>query len=58
VEEGSRVNQKFWMGVLQAIIVALLLGVMGKVWQTYEQIIELRHDVDVLYGEVNELAQR
>jgi len=50
-------SSKFWMSVLQAVIVALLLGVMGKVWQTYEQVLELRHDVDVLYGEVNELAQ-
>jgi hypothetical protein len=51
-------NSKFWTSVLQAVIVALLLGVMSKVWQTYEQVIELRHDLDVLYSEVSDLAQR
>ena len=49
---------KLMQGVLQALIVALLVALMSKAWGTYEQVIELRHDVDTLYSEVSDLAAR
>jgi len=51
-------NEKFWLGVVQAIVVALLLGIGATAWETYQEVVDLRHDVNVLYGMVNELAQR
>lgn len=45
---------KFWTAVLQAVVVALLLGIGSRVWSTYEEVLELRHDVDSLYAIVSD----
>lgn len=50
-------NAKMWQNILQALIIAGLLAVLGKMWQTYETVLELRSDVDQLYGLVNDLAR-
>jgi hypothetical protein len=48
---------KVLQGVLQTVLAAVLLAILAKVWQTYEQVLELRHDVDNLYSEVNDHLQ-
>ncbi len=50
-------SEKVWENVKQAVLVAVLLAVLGKLWNTYEQVIELRMDVDRLYAIVSEMAQ-
>jgi len=43
--------------IMKAVIIAILLAVLGKAWQTYETVIELRGDVDRLYAIVSEDIQ-
>lgn len=43
-----------WERIKEAILVAILLAVLGKIWQTYETVIELRSDVDMLYSIVSD----
>ena len=50
-------SSKFWQNVLQTLVIAGLLAVLGKVWTTYETVIELRGDVDRLYSAVDDLAK-
>lgn len=51
--------------VMRSVIAALLLAVLGGAFQVWVEVKmlrhdvnELRHDLDVLYGETNEVAQR
>lgn len=51
-------GEKMRQGIIQAVVVALLLAVLGKVWTTYETVVELRHDVDALYSLVDDVAKK
>lgn len=51
--------------VMRSVITALLLGVLAAAMSTYwevkmlrHDVNELRHDLDVLYGEANDVAQK
>ena len=49
---------KFWQGVLQTVIAAALMALLAKTWQTYEEVLELRFDVDTLYSKVDDVARK
>jgi len=51
-------SEKVWENVKQAVLVAAILACLGKLWQTYEQVIELRMDVDRLYSLVDDVAKQ
>ena len=51
--------------IMRSVITALLLAVLAAAASTYwevkmlrHDVNELRHDLDVLYGETNDVAQR
>lgn len=52
-------------GIFQSVVTALLLALLGAAASTYwevkmlrRDVNELRHDLDVLYGETSDIAQR
>jgi len=44
-----------WQGIVQAIVVALLLGILSAAWSTYLEVKMLRVEVDRLNVYVDEL---
>lgn len=46
-----------WEGVVQSLIVALLLSVLGAAAQTYIEVKMLRKEVDTLRIDVNDALQ-
>ncbi len=45
-----------WQDVLQPLIVALLLAILGAAFQTYVAVQLLRHDVDRIEGIIDNLV--
>jgi len=51
--------------IFQSVVTALLIAILASAFQTYvevkmlrKDVNELRHDLDVLYGLTNDLAQK
>ncbi len=47
----------FWQDILRAVLVALILGGLALSKQTYDELVELRHDVDALYSLVDDATR-
>jgi len=52
-------------GIFQSVVTALLIAILASAFQTYvevkmlrKDVNELRHDLDVLYGLTNDVAQQ
>jgi uncharacterized membrane protein YqjE len=48
-------KEKIIENAMTAVIVSLLLGIIGQVWNTYNEVRELRHDVNQLSKDLKEL---
>jgi hypothetical protein len=47
-----------WEGVVQSLIVALLLAILGAAFQTYTEVKMLRHDVNRIEGIIDNLIDQ
>ena len=47
----------FWLDVKKTVTAAVILAILGGLWVHYIDSIEMRHDLDALYGYVNDVAQ-
>lgn len=47
-----------WEGIVQSIVVALLLALIGAAFQTYVEVKMLRHDVQRIEGIIDNLVDR
>jgi len=60
-----KTSESMTRNIFQSVVTALLIAILASAFQTYvevkmlrKDVNELRHDLDVLYGLTNDLAQK